>query len=96
MKSAKRNYKDSLFVHMFGRNVNAKEYFLSLYNALHDTNLKIGEVTIKPVTLSNTVYTGLENDVAMQIDDPLPHGCGKKAKREFFYFASLFCLKNSR
>lgn len=68
MKS-KRNYKDSLFVHMFGRNINAKEYFLSLYNALHGTSLKIGEVMIKPVTLSNTVYTGLENDVAMQIDD---------------------------
>lgn len=69
MMKSKRNYKDSLFVHMFARNVNAKEYFLSLYNALHGTNLKIGEVTIKPVTLSNTVYTGLENDVAMQIDD---------------------------
>ena len=67
----KRDYKSSLFVNMFGRNVNAKEYFLSLYNAIHDTNFKIGEVEIKPVTLENVVYNNIENDVSMEINDSI-------------------------
>ena len=56
---------------MFGRNVNAKEYFLSLYNAIHDTDFKIGEVEIKPVTLENVVYNNIENDVSMEINDSI-------------------------
>ena len=67
----KRDYKSSLFVNMFGRNVNAKEYFLSLYNAIHDTDFKIGEVEIKPVTLENVVYNNIENDVSMEINDSI-------------------------
>ena len=67
----KRDYKSSLFVNMFGRNVNAKEHFLSLYNAIHDTNFKIGEVEIKPVTLENVVYNNIENDVSMEINDSI-------------------------
>ena len=64
----RRTYRDTLFVNMFGRNVNAKEYFLSLYNAIHGTSFKIGEVDIKPVMLENVVYKGLENDVSMEIN----------------------------
>ncbi len=64
----RRDYKSSLFVNMFGRNVNAKEHFLSLYNAIHDTDFKIGEVEIKPVTLENVVYNDIENDVSMEIN----------------------------
>ena len=67
----KRDYKSSLFVNMFGRNINAKEHFLSLYNAIHDTNFKIGEVEIKPVTLENVVYNNIENDVSMEINDSI-------------------------
>jgi len=62
-------YRDNMFVSLFGRCVNAKENFLSLYNAIHDTNLKIGEVKITPMMLDNVVYTGLYNDVSMLIDD---------------------------
>ena len=69
--NSKRDYKSSLFVNMFGRNVNAKEHFLSLYNAIHDTNLKIDEVTIEPITLKNVVYTGVNNDVSMKINDKI-------------------------
>ena len=64
----RRTYRDTLFVNMFGRNVNAKEYFLSLYNAIHGTSFRIGEVDIKPVMLENVVYKGLENDVSMEIN----------------------------
>ncbi len=68
MLKQKRDYKSSLFVNMFGRNVYAKEHFLSLYNAIHDTNFKIGEVEIKPVMLDNVVYNNIENDVSMEIN----------------------------
>ena len=64
----RRTYRDTLFVNLFGRNVNAKDYFLSLYNAIHGTDFKIGEVEIRPVMLENVVYKGLENDVSMEIN----------------------------
>ncbi len=70
-QNLKHNYKSSLFVNIFGRNINSKEYFLSLYNAIHDTNYKIGEVTIKPVTLENVVFNDIENDVSMEINDSI-------------------------
>ena len=34
-----RNYKDSVFVDLFGEDKKAKENFLSLYNALHGIQL---------------------------------------------------------
>ena len=34
-----RNYKDSVFVDLFAHDITAKENFISLYNALHGTNL---------------------------------------------------------
>ena len=71
MGKRKQNYRDSLFVDMFGKCEHAKENFLSLYNALHDTNLKIDEVTIEPITLKNVVYTGVINDVSMRINDSI-------------------------
>ncbi len=71
MGKKKQNYRDSLFVDMFGKCEHAKENFLSLYNALHDTNLKIDEVTIEPITLKNVVYTGVINDVSMRINDSI-------------------------
>ena len=76
----KRDFKSSLFVNMFGRNINAKEHFLSLYNAIHGTDFKIGEVPIEPVTLENVIYRDIENDVSMEINKirKSPHGRGAK------------------
>ena len=71
MARKKHNYRDSLFVDLFGKCDKAKENFLSLYNAIHDTNLKIEEVTIEPITLKNVVYTGVNNDVSMKINDTI-------------------------
>ena len=39
MSTANRKYKDSVFVDLFSEDEKAKENFLSLYNALHGTNL---------------------------------------------------------
>ena len=38
-QAANRNYKDSVFVDLFSEDTAAKENFLSLYNALHNTHL---------------------------------------------------------
>lgn len=59
----KRNYKDSLFVDLFLKCPEAKENFLSLYNALHGTSLVMPDVKIEPFVLEQTIYTGRYNDV---------------------------------
>ena len=64
----KRTYKDTVFVDLFGRCAEAKENFLSLYNALHGTNLKIENTSIEPLFLEQTVYTGRYNDVSMLVN----------------------------
>lgn len=51
-----RKYRDSMFVDLFSEDRDAKKNFLSLYNALHDTNLSLDDTEIKPVRLSVTVY----------------------------------------
>ena len=44
-----RNYKDSVFVDLFAHDINAKENFISLYNALHGTNLDAKTTDVQPV-----------------------------------------------
>ena len=44
-----RNYKDSVFVDLFAHDITAKENFISLYNALHGTNLKVETTDVQPV-----------------------------------------------
>ena len=39
MSTSNRKYKDSVFVDLFSEDEKAKENFLSLYNALHNTEL---------------------------------------------------------
>ena len=43
MARKKHNYRDSLFVDIFGKCDKAKENFLSLYNAIHDTVIVLAE-----------------------------------------------------
>lgn len=66
-----RNYKDTVFVDLFGKCSDAKENFLSLYNALHGTNLTLAETTVEPLTLDQTIYMGLYNDVAMLVNNQI-------------------------
>ena len=63
-----RNYKDSVFVDLFAHDVTAKENFISLYNALHDTNLDAKTTDVQPVMLERVLYMKYYNDVAMLID----------------------------
>ena len=63
-----RNYKDSVFVDLFAHDVTAKENFISLYNALHGTNLDAKTTEVQPVMLERVLYMKYYNDVAMLID----------------------------
>ena len=64
----RRNYKDSVFVDLFAHDISAKENFISLYNALHGTNLDAKTTKIQPVMLEKVLYMKYYNDVAMLID----------------------------
>ena len=70
MKS-KRNYKDSVFVDLFGKCKDARANFLSLYNAIQGTDLKLEDTEVRPITLKQTIYTGKYNDVSMIINNKL-------------------------
>ena len=39
-----RNHKDSLFIDLFCKDKDGKQNFISLYNALHNTNLDLSTI----------------------------------------------------
>ena len=69
MASVNREYKDRLFVFIFGREEN-KAWTLSLYNAVngsHYTDPSAIEIT----TIQEVLYLGMHNDVSFVIADEL-------------------------
>ena len=66
-----RNYKDSVFVDLFAKDISAKENFVSLYNALHETNLDYKTTEVKPVMIEQVLYMKYYNDIAMLIDNKI-------------------------
>ena len=64
----RRNYKDSVFVDLFAHDITAKDNFISLYNALHGTNLDATTTEIQPVMIEKVLYMKYYNDVAMLVD----------------------------
>ena len=70
MPKHNRRYKDSVFVDFFGEDKNAKSNFLSLYNALHGTELD-ASVELEPLRLEQVMYMAFRNDVAYLIDDKI-------------------------
>ena len=63
-----RKYKDSVFVDLFAHDITAKENFISLYNALHGTNLDAKTTEVQPVMLEQVLYMKFYNDIAMLVD----------------------------
>ena len=63
-----RNYKDSVFVDLFAHDKTAKENFISLYNALHGSNLDAKTTEIEPVMIEQVLYMKFYNDIAMLVD----------------------------
>lgn len=70
MSMANRKYKDSVFVDLFSEDEKAKENFLSLYNALHGTDLKDTE-QLKTVRLDQVLYMTFYNDVSYLVDNKI-------------------------
>ena len=68
MAKHNRRYKDSVFVDLFGEDKNAKEKFLSLYNALHGTTLDAA-TKFESLRLEQAMYMTFYNDVAHLVDD---------------------------
>ncbi|UTC64286.1 Rpn family recombination-promoting nuclease/putative transposase [Treponema sp. OMZ 788] len=67
MSSSNRKYKDSVFVDLFSEDEKAKENFLSLYNALHGTNLQLS-CPVENIRLDNVMYMNIINDVSCLVD----------------------------
>ena len=67
MSMANRKYKDSVFVDLFSEDEKAKENFLSLYNALHGTNLPLS-CPVENIKLENVMYMNIINDVSCLVD----------------------------
>ena len=65
-----RNYKDSVFVDLFSTDEKAKERFLSLYNALHGTELKDTK-QLKNVRLDQVLYMSFYNDVSYLVENKI-------------------------
>ena len=65
-----RNYKDSVFVDLFSEDKEAKEKFLSLYNALHNTHLDNVSV-LTPLRLEQVMYMSFYNDVSYLVDNKM-------------------------
>ena len=63
-----RKYKDSVFVDLFAHDITAKDNFISLYNALHGTNLDAKTTEIEPVMIEQVLYMKFYNDIAMLVD----------------------------
>ena len=70
MSTSNRKYKDSVFVDLFSEDEKAKENFLSLYNALHGTDLKDTE-QLKTVRLDQVLYMTFYNDVSYLVDNKI-------------------------
>ncbi|UTC77353.1 hypothetical protein E4O04_04790 [Treponema sp. OMZ 799] len=70
MSSSNRKYKDSVFVDLFAEDEKAKENFLSLYNALHNTTLKdTGQ--LKNIRLDQVLYMTFYNDVSYLVENKI-------------------------
>ena len=65
-----RQYKDSLFVDLFGTDIKAKERLLSLYSALSGKELD-KETPIRYFKLEQVLYMGFHNDLSCFIDDKI-------------------------
>ncbi|MBQ7367780.1 MAG: Rpn family recombination-promoting nuclease/putative transposase, partial [Spirochaetaceae bacterium] len=63
-----RMHKDSLFVDYFSKDRDWKQHFLSLYNALHGTNLQVSDTQLERVNLEQVLYKSYYNDIAVLVN----------------------------
>ena len=63
-----RKHKDSLFVDYFSKDRDWKQHFLSLYNALHGTNLQVADTQLERVNIDQVLYKSYYNDIAVLVN----------------------------
>lgn len=68
MAKENREYKDSVFVDLFYSDENAGKNLLSLYNALHDMDLK-DERLIRKMKVEDVLYMNFKNDLSAVINN---------------------------
>lgn len=72
MATENREIKSGVFADLFGDDEkDGKKNFLALYNAIHDTNLKLEETHIEQKKIPQAVYKTFYNDVSMLINGRL-------------------------
>ena len=64
-----RKHKDSLFVDYFSKDRDWKQHFLSLYNALHGTDLQVETTRLERANLEQVLYMDYYNDIAVMVND---------------------------
>ena len=69
MTKENKKIRDSLFVSLFSTCENAKENFISLYNAITDSNLKPEETTVEDIHIDQVVYKDYTNDVSKLVNN---------------------------
>jgi len=67
MGKQNREYKDSVFVDLFYRDETAGANLLSLYNALHGTDLQ-DEGLIRKVGIEDVLYKNFKNDISFEVN----------------------------
>ena len=70
MRKHNRHYKDSVFVDLFSSDRTAKDNFLALYNALHNTNYQSTAI-LQNIRLKQTMYMSFANDVSYLVDNKI-------------------------
>ena len=70
MRKHNSHYKDSVFVDLFSSDRTAKDNFLALYNALHNTNYQSTAI-LQNIRLKQTMYMSFANDVSYLVDNKI-------------------------
>lgn len=72
MSFENREIKSSVFADIFGDDeLDGKKNFLSLYNAIHGTNLKLEDTVIEHKKIPQSICKPYDNDISMLINDRL-------------------------
>ena len=69
MIKTNHKHKDSLFVDYFSKDRDWKQHFLSLYNALHGTDLQVETTKLERVNLEQVLYMDYYNDIAVLVNN---------------------------
>ncbi len=68
MEKENRKYKDSLFVDLFYSDETARKNLLSLYNALHGTDLE-DEDLVRKIKIEDILYKNFNNDISCEVNN---------------------------